>query len=324
LRQATLTGQPYPVKGWFVYSSNIINALPNQDETIKAINALDLLVVIDTMPSEIAGYADVVLPESTFLERHDELLTPASRRGWLALRQPVMPSPHEQKPGWWIAKQLAEKLGVGACIPFKDMEEYLRTRIEKGGYDWAKFKREGIILGAEEPIYAADGAKMEFDTPSGKVEFYSEQLKAKGFDPVPRLKKRDGPPAGFFRMVTGRAPMHTFSRTQTNPLLADVMPENEVWVHAETAKTLGLANNQYVRLKNQDGVVCNRVRVKATQRIRPDTVYMVYGFGHTSAQLKSAYLKGASAAQLLSRYEVDPLMGGTSMHSNFVTFVKEA
>ncbi len=40
--------------------------------------------------------------------------------------------------------------------------------------------------------------------------------------------------------------------------------------------------------------------------------------------MTSAYLKGANATQLTTRYVVDPLMGGTSLHSNFVTFVKEA
>ncbi len=102
------------------------------------------------------------------------------------------------------------------------------------------------------------------------------------------------------------------------------MPENEVWVNTATAAKTGLVHGQYVKLKNQDGVVSNRVRVKATQRIRPDCVYMVYGFGHTNKMLKSAYLKGASNAQLTTKYVTDPLMGGTSIHSNFVTFVKEA
>ncbi|MEQ1839839.1 MAG: hypothetical protein ABL994_05480, partial [Verrucomicrobiales bacterium] len=32
--------------------------------------------------------------------------------------------------------------------------------------------------------------------------------------------------AGHFRLITGRAPGHTFSRTQSNPLLHDLMPEN--------------------------------------------------------------------------------------------------
>ncbi len=90
IRDATLTAKPYPIKGWFVYSSNILYALPNTVETLKAIDNLDLLVVIDTIPSEIAGYADVVLPESMFLERYDELLVGWGRTGWTSLRQPVV------------------------------------------------------------------------------------------------------------------------------------------------------------------------------------------------------------------------------------------
>ena len=101
------------------------------------------------------------------------------------------------------------------------------------------------------------------------------------------------------------------------------MRENEAWVNAATAARLGLKNGQVVKLKNQDGVVSNRVKVKATQRLRPDVVYMVYGFGHMNKMRKHAYLKGASVAQLTTRYKTDPLMGGTSIHSNFVAFVQE-
>ena len=324
LREATLTGKPYPIKGWVVYASNLIQTLPNEKETIEAIDKLDLLVVVDTHPAEITGYADVVLPDTTFLERHDDLYVAWGRQGWTALRQPVVAPPGEQKPAWWMAKELANRLGVGEYMPFKDMEEYLARRCEKSGIDYAKLRKEGILMGPKAPSTIEDGAEIAFDTPSGKVEFFSEQLAKAGFDPVPKYTAPEAAPAGFYRLITGRSPVHTFSRTQTNLLLRDLMKENEVWVNAGTAAKAGLKHGQYVKLKNQDGVVSNRLKVKATQRIRPDTLYMVYGFGHTSRMLKSAYLMGASAAQLNTRYKVDPLMGGTSIHQNFVTFEKEA
>ncbi|HYQ98610.1 MAG TPA: molybdopterin-dependent oxidoreductase [Casimicrobiaceae bacterium] len=323
IREATLTGTPYPIKGWFVYSTNLLYALPNPAETLKAIDGLDLLVVVDTMPSEIAGYADVVLPEVTFLERYEQLLTGFGRRGWTSLRQPVMAAPHDQRPNWWIAKELAKKLGIAECLPFADIEEYLRYRVEKSGLSWGELTKEGVILGREEPIYVEDGAELKFDTPSGKVEFWSEQLAAKGFDPVPRYTPPAKAPEGFFPLVTGRAPVHTFSRTQNNPLLHPLMPENEVWVNTATAAKAGLRNGQYVKLRNQDGALSNRIRVKATQRMRPDCAYMVYGFGHASRAERLAYERGASATQLATRYVTDPLMGGTSLHSNFVAFVTE-
>jgi thiosulfate reductase/polysulfide reductase chain A len=324
IRDATLTGKPYPIKGWWVYSTNLLYALPAPAETLKAIDALDLLVVVDTMPSEIAGYADVVLPEVTFLERYEQLLTGWGRRGWVSLRQPVMPAPHDQKPNWWIAKELAKKLGIPECLPFADVEDFLRHRVEKSGLSWETLKKEGVILGKETPIYAEDGAALAFDTPSGKVEFWSDQLAAKGFDPVPRYTPPERAPDGFVPLVTGRAPVHTFGRTQNNPLLHALMPENEVWVNPATAAKAGVANGQYVRLRNQDGATSSPIRVKATQRIRPDCAYMVYGFGHASRAERLAYGRGASATTLTTRYRTDPLMGGTSLHSNFVAFVKEA
>ncbi|MBK9246493.1 MAG: molybdopterin-dependent oxidoreductase [Burkholderiales bacterium] len=323
IRETTLTGKPYPIKAWWVYSTDLIHALPNQAETLKAIDQLDLMVVVDTMPAEIAGYADVVLPEVTFLERYDELLAGWGRQGWVALRQPVVAAPGDQKPGWWIAKQLAAKLGIPESMPFEDIEQYLAVRCEKSGIDFARLKAEGVIMGPKQPIYVDDGAPIEFGTPSGKVEFWSDQLKDAGFDPVPKYTPPEKPPEGYFPLITGRAPVHTFSRTQSNPYLSSLMPENEVWVNGATAAKLGLKNGQYVRLKNQDGVVSQRVKVKSTQRIRPDTVYMVYGFGHTNKMRRHAQMNGASAAQLNTRYKTDPLMGGTSLHGNFVTLVKE-
>jgi len=324
IRDATLTGSPYPIKGWFVYSTNLLQALPNRAETLKAIDQLDLMVVVDTLPSDIAGYADVVLPESMFLERHDELLVGWGRRGWISLRQPVVPAPQDQKPGWWIAKQLANRLGIPKSMPFDHIEDYLAARIRKAGYDWDKLKSEGVIVGPQAPITVEDGLELEFGTPSGKVEFWSDQLQAKGFDPVPKYTPPEPAPEGFFRLISGRAPVHTFSRTQSNPLLADLMAENEVWVNAATARSIGLKNGQRVKLKNQDGVVSNPVKVKATQRIRPDAVYLVYGFGQTNPMMAAVHRQGASAAQLTTKYKTDPLMGGTSIHSNFVTFVPEA
>ena len=320
IREATITGQPYPIKGWWVYATNLIHALPNEAETIKAIQNLDLMVVVDVVPSEIAGWADVVLPESVYLERFDDLNVEWFREPFIALRQPVVPSPDEQKPNWWIAKTMAEKLGLGAYFPWADIEDYFRTRLAAGGYSYDVLKKNGIIRGRKQPVYFAEGVTPTFATPSGKIEFVSPQLQQAGFDPVPVYRRPAAGPPGSYRLLFGRAPVHSFSRTHTNRILSDLMPENEVWVNTHTARQHGLSHGAYVRLKNQDGVTSNRVRVKVTERIRPECVYMVHGFGHTARGLRHAYGKGASDAGLITRYATDPLMGGTGMHVNFVTF----
>jgi thiosulfate reductase / polysulfide reductase chain A len=324
LRDATLTGVPYPVKGWMVYATNLLQALPDEAETIGAIQQLDLLVVVDVIPSEIAGWADVVLPEAVYLERYDDLNVETFREPFVALRQPVVDAPGDQKPNWWIARELALRLGLGAYYPWKHVEEYLDHRLRGAGLSLAEMKTRGIVRGAQPPVYFEDGVAPEFGTPSGKIEFYSTQLRDAGFDPVPRYQPTPEPPPGAFRLLFGRAPMHTFGRTLTNPLLGGLMSENEVWLNAAVARRLGLEPGAWVRLRNQDGRPSNRVRVRPTERIRGDCVYLVHGFGHTARGLAARFRKGASDAGLVSRYARDPLMGGTGMNVNFVTLEPEA
>ena len=79
-----------------------------------------------------------------------------------------------------------------------------------------------------------------------------------------------------------------------------------------------------MRLVNQDGVESAPVKVKATERMRGDCVFMVHGWGHTAKGLRYAKGKGADDSELVTRVAVDPVMGGTGMRVNFVAFRKEA
>jgi thiosulfate reductase/polysulfide reductase chain A len=323
IRAATLTGEPYPIKGWFVYATNLMQSLPNQQETIRALQNLDLVVVVDVIPSEIAGWADVVLPEAVYLERYDELNVEWFREPFVALRQPVVEPPHDQKPNWWIARALAEKLGLDSYFPWKTIEDYLGHRLAAAGLSFEELKEKGILSGPRQPIYFDEGVPDQFYTPSGKIEFYSNQLEKAGHDPVPAYTRPQSGPGGYFRLLYGRSPVHSFSRTQSNPILSDMKGENEVWVHRTIAGRYGLKNGSYVRLRNQDNVLSNRIRVRVTERIRSDCVYMIHGFGHTSKGLRHAFGKGASDARLITQYATDPLMGGTGMNVNFVMFEPE-
>ena len=55
-----------------------------------------------------------------------------------------------------------------------------------------------------------------------------------------------------------------------------------------------------------------------TERLRGDAVYLVHGWGHTAKQLRYAHNRGASDSDLVTKYNVDPIMGGTGMNVNFV------
>ncbi|MDY7033743.1 MAG: molybdopterin-dependent oxidoreductase [Thermodesulfobacteriota bacterium] len=308
-------------KGWIVYGTNLLHTLPDRKQTIEAMQNLDLLVVVDILPAEITGWADVVLPECTYLERYDDLRNEWGREPQMALRMPAFKPKYNSKPAWWMAKQLANKMGLGRYFPWNNIESYLDFRLKKVGSSLKEMQKIGVkALKRKTPLYFEKEEEVEFDTPSGKIELYSQTLKDYGFDPVPKYVSHEEPPDGYYRLLYGRSPSHSFGRTTNNPLLTQMAPENEVWVNTHVAREWGLKDGRRVRLENQDGSVSNTIKVKVTERIRPDCVYMVHGFGHDQKKLKRSFMKGASDTSLITKTTVDPIMGGVGMRGNFVTF----
>ena len=314
----------YDIKGWLVYGTNLIQSLPAPEKTMRAIQALDLIVAIDVLPMEITGWADIVLPESTYLERCDEVHTPRYKTPFLAVRQAVVEPMYDSKPGWWIARELAHRIGLDDYFPWKDSIEYAKHRVKGGGFDCNELMTKGVVTRKAEALYIEDGIEPTFDTPSGKIELFSQQLADNGFDPIPVYTPPDEPPPGHFRLLFGRAPVHTFGRTTNNRFLSEVYSENEVWLNARMAGEMGFTNGERVILVNQDDVKSEPVRVKVTQRIRHDCVYMVHGYGHSAKGLNFARGRGASDSRLVSRYKTDPIMGGTGMNVNFVRIERAA
>ena len=315
-------GQPATVKAWIVYGCNVPLTLPDTAKTIKAMQELEFVVAVDTMPAEVTSYADVILPETTYLERYDDLHAPPYHTPYVALRQPAVKPMYDTKPGWWIAQGLAKRLGLEKYFPYKDIEEYLETRCKSSGISFSQLKKDGAITKPGAQIYDSSPT-MKFATPSGKIEFVSTRLaELEGHSPVPVYTRPDEPPEGYFRLLFGRSPVHTFSRTTNNKQLLELCPENEVWLNTEMARHMGLRSGDKVMLENQSQIKEGPIKVKVTERIRQDCVYMVHGFGREDKRLKASFRKGASDSRLLTRIKRDPLMGATGMNVNFVTLYK--
>jgi thiosulfate reductase/polysulfide reductase chain A len=319
-------GKPAVVKGWIVNGTNLIFTVPDQKRTIEAIQNLELLVAVDTMPMEITGWADVVLPECTYLERYDTLRDSPHRKPQIALRMPATEPMYDTRPAYFIARELAKKLGLESFFPYEKLEDLLDWQLKQMGSSLEEMQQIGVktMEREDDDIYYAPGEDIEFYTPTGKIELYSNTLAGAGFDPLPKYTPHEDPPEGYYRLIYGRAPMHTFSRTSNNPNLTDIMDENTLWINPKVAREWYLKNNQYIYLKNQDDVVSDfPIKVRITERIRWDSVFMVHGFGHKEKKLSRCYGKGISDTQMITRVLVDPVMGGTGMRGNFVTFLME-
>ena len=240
-------------------------------------------------------------------------------------QKPAVPPMYESRDGYAFSRELAKRLGLADYFPWETLEDKIKAQCQLWNLDYAELSQKGCLTFPKTTApYITPENEPVFKTPSGKIELYSKTLEQHGFDPVPQYVAIEQPPDGYFRLLYGRSPVHSFTRTTNNALLINLFKENEVWINAKKAKALGVKSGDHVILVNQDGARSNKVKVKATQRIREDCVYMVHGFDSSSKELRLAYGKGADDQGLVTRYAIDPICGSTGMRVNFVKVEREA
>ncbi len=327
LIEPMITGKPYPIRGLIAYGTNLLHTLPNVPRTKEALKNLDFVMAVDVLPQDHIAWADVVLPEATYLERYDELWACSHKTPYIALREPAVQPLGDTKPAWWMVRELGLRLGLDEYFQWKTVEEYLNARLSSVGLNLTKLHEQGGIAVQKGKAYLDEFEKENaspFATPSKKIELYSDALAKSNHKPMPVYEPIAQPPSGFFRLLYGRSPLHTFARTQNTPLLSELESENQLWINIDVAKEQGWKSGDYVWLENQDGAKSGPVQVKATPRIRKDAVYMVHGFGHDAPGMTRANKKGASDTALQTRYALDPISGGAGLRVNFVKLVKGA
>jgi thiosulfate reductase / polysulfide reductase chain A len=321
LIDTTLTGNPYRINGWIVYGQNILESIPMRQRTLEAMKKLEFMAVVDVLPTEQTRYADLVLPEATYLERYDPpAIVTTHKRPFVAIRQPAVEPMYESKPGWWIAKQAAKRLQLEEYFPWTDPDDHLRRLIAPLGINESELKSLGAVSFDGKP-YIEDRTEADgplFPSQTGKIELVSSVLKDLGLDAIPKYESVEGPPKGFVRLIYGRSPVHSFSRSENNEWLDDIMQENPIWVSTTAATQFGLHDGQKVIAENQDGVRSPIITLRTTPAIRNDVAYTVHGFGAQAPGMKKAYQHGFSDSALITRVAVDPLTGTTGMRVNFV------
>jgi thiosulfate reductase/polysulfide reductase chain A len=312
LRDAVLTGEPYQAHGWFIARQNPVMSIPDRGRTLQAFGKMDFIATMDIIMNDTAWYSDVVLPEASYLERYDPLL-PVNGKAFI--RQPVIEPQGDTHSALWIYKQLGERLGLADYFQYKDEEDYIRQQLEPLGTSLDSVRQKGY---AEMPP-EDEKTEISFNTPTKKIEVYSETLKNAGFSPWPTWEEPPKPQSGQFYLLTGKVAQSTQFGTQNNQLLHKYSDEPRLWMNGDIAKKMGLADEDIVEVNSEVGKV--HVRLEATQAIRPDCVYLTPGYGHLSKGLTTAYGWGACDSDLHVTY-TDPISGGQALSQTFVTVKK--
>jgi thiosulfate reductase/polysulfide reductase chain A len=171
----------------------------------------------------------------------------------------------------------------------------------------------------KEKAYSVNGGKPK--TPSGKVECNLPNMAKKGVDPMPiwRDEYNFSVPDGKFRLLTGRHAQFTQSGTSNNAMLRDLIMENYLWINRRVAKKKGIEFGDMIEVSSSTGKT--RLKAYPTEKVGPNTIFFVHGFGEESEALTWAYKNGGNDNAVIED-RIEPVYGAASMHETNVEIRK--
>jgi anaerobic selenocysteine-containing dehydrogenase len=309
--KAILTEKPYPIRMMYIQGGNPLLSYANSMETFRAMKKLHFLAVSEIFLTPTAQLADIVLPAATNFE-FDDIGHFGLPHGFILARPKIVEPMAECWPDSKILNELGKRLGYGQYF-WNDMRECLKEILKPAGMTYDDFKNIGILKGKWE---YRGYEKKGFNTPSGKVEIYSQQLKEWGYDPLPSYQ--DLPESPLLKeypliFTSAKDPFYFHSAYRNISSLRKLSPEPIVLIHPETASHLGIDEGDWVSIETKQGTI----RQKAKLNTEIDPRLIVLSFGWWFPERKDLELSGwkESNLNILTNNDppYEPAIGSTSL-----------
>ncbi len=339
----TLLGEALRVQGegavhaLFVYNSNPAVIAPDQRQVLAGLARTDLFTVVHEQSfTDTCDYADLVLPATTFLEHAD--VQGAYGHHYVQLSEQSIEPAGEAWSNVQLFSALARRMGFSeAC--FKDDAE---TLIAQALREEAPETQDVLMRGITRASLRANGGSERlrfpseehgepfrpfsdgiFPTPTGKAEFFSETMRARGLDAMPTFhppresrfytsrEKTEGP--GLLEFLPRKAGNFMNSTFANHAAHQSMQREtlDRLEMHPEDAALRGVGDGELVTLSNERG--CLKLRVLLSARVQRGVVSAAMGWNKLNAGGA-----GAGVNQLTSQRLTD-LGGGPTFYSTLVT-----
>ncbi len=279
------------IKFLYVYNSNPLASLPNQNRLRRVLKENEVFVVThDIFLTDTALYSDVVLPANTFFERLD--IADSYYHRYVALSEPV--ANLYGKGNSEVTRLLAKALGIGNPYLYESDEGVIRKILELNGLSWDELKKKGFVQVPEKP--------RTWETVSGKIEFYSRRAVERGLSPFPMHRRFEGKYP--LRLLT---PTHRMTITSQYHNTYGMIDPN-LYINPGDAERRGIKDGDEVEVFNENGHV--KTVAKLTNDVPRGVVLLYKAFW--------VRLLGWNANFLTSDETAQDYGNGSAYHSTWV------
>jgi len=306
-----------PLKGAWIERGNPVIQTPDSKNVLKAFSELEFKIVVDQFMTDTAAIADIILPAKDIFEQPD--IVSSYWSPYVQFKPAILEPPGEVTPESEIYYHLAQKLCMKIDLTLlpepgnKNIEKWLENRIK--GYSSLTLDdlRNGPVIapGLQEIAYK----DLKFETPSGRIELFSEQATAKwgvsplpGFEPVEFQDDKIKYPLQLISPNTGSRIHSQFGNLK---IIRETVPALVIEMSRHDAAERRISDGDVVRVFNSRGEVI--IPVKVTNRVPrgiiviPNGLWLNEGGGSNRLINASETDMGYGAAFHDTRAEVEKL-----------------
>ncbi|MCP4625402.1 MAG: molybdopterin-dependent oxidoreductase [bacterium] len=286
-------GYPTDIRMMWSMCNNYLNQTGNSNKADKALKKLDFLCVNELFMTAQARYADLLLPVTSSAERSD-LTRPWPSGPYFTFINRALEPLGECKSDFDIAAELAERLDIKDFSPHTE-EEWLKILVDFNPEykehikDYDKFRQDGIHRVELEKPYVAFQKQIEdpenhpFETPSGKIEIYSQRVEDIDQPLCPPIPKYMRTPEDRFDPLTEKYPLQLITPHPKNRVhsemyevewLREVEP-HRAWINPIDAQVRGISDGDEIHVYNDRGKVA--ITAWVTERIIPGVISIFEG-----------------------------------------------
>jgi len=304
----------------WVERGNPLTQNPDSNKVKEAFRELDFKVVVEQFMTDTAQEADIVLPAKTMFEQSD--IISSYWNPYVQLKQKVIEPIGEVKPETEIYYLLAKKLKFSDAeieknIPYPSdeaIEQYLKNYLKPfPEITIEKLKAGPVLSPVLQEIAFYD---FEFNTPSGKIELFSEAAREKWeVNPLPSYQKtiegKHGTENKFpFNLMSPNTKNRIHSQFGNLESIKIIDPEPLATINLSDAIKKGISENDIIRVFNDRGEL--KIKSKIDASLRPGNIVIVNGYWHQEG----------SCPNILSKGRETDMGHGTAFHDNLVDYEK--
>jgi anaerobic selenocysteine-containing dehydrogenase len=285
LVRTILSEDPYPVKMAMCHVTNPILTYPDSVATYEAFMKLPFLVVAEIFPTSTTAIADIVLPAALPLE-HDSIAYWPAWLGHIRAQPKCVEPPGEAWPDAKMINELAKRMGMREHF-FENWEESLDLMMADSGMTFNEFCAVRVLGPTKH--YLNDDPERYFKTPSGKFEFYSQQMAQLGISPLPTYKEVSAARFGKeafehypLYLTNGKEGAYFSSGYRHIEAMKKYKAEAICEMHPDTAAKYKLKDGEMITIESRKGRI--QQRLKTADYIHPKVVMAAFGWWDTWAE----------------------------------------